>query len=236
MSFREDLEQLESRFRKFSAIGMDNILVEGNLDDGLAVNILEVSGTQPVISGNALRADCSLDDAYITKDWGSDRSDTWFTFDFALSADFLAIIFADFTGPDFIQCLASDDADVANMWIRAALGGCWACAGDSVVGPPAPIAEVWQTIEINVVTGDRRDFYVSGTFIHTMTEPYGVDSRKIVIGALSGFVKGVNYLKNIKVGTFRGGTDLFSDDFGSGDFSAWDSVYGDCTVVPDPYP
>ncbi len=44
------------------------------------------------------------------------------------------------------------------------------------------------------------------------------------------------YVTNVKAGTTLGGTDLFADDFSSGDTSAWTITSGDATVVANPFP
>ncbi len=47
---------------------------------------------------------------------------------------------------------------------------------------------------------------------------------------------GTAYHALVKVGTTRGASDVFEDDFADGSFDAWTTVVGDCVLVADPDP
>lgn len=101
---------------------------------------------------------------------------------------------------------------------------------------PAPVSDVYQTITYHWVKGGTVELHVDGALIWTDTNGDVDQAERIWLGqTFNADVTGVPVdFAYVKVGTTLGGDDLFSDDFESGDLSAWSSTTGDVTVVGDP--
>jgi len=59
-------------------------------------------------------------------------------------------------------------------------------------------------------------------------------ATRVAIGQLGGIGGWDIYLTSVKFGTTRGGSEIFSDSFISGDFSSWTGVQGDMSIVAYP--
>jgi hypothetical protein len=116
------------------------------------------------------------------------------------------------------------------------------------IGSPAganfelTLAEGWMHIEVQVTSGTSAECFVNGISIGTMNpvngSHAGATTLKLgflrVIGSNFGPTY-IAYYKNVKVGTTRGGGDVFADDLSGEDFSAWDSHAGGVSKVLDPF-
>lgn len=105
-------------------------------------------------------------------------------------------------------------------------------------------AETWIQLECHSLrvagTSYTSELYLNGALVlaHTQTLDYGAITV-IELGEVrareNGNTDDVSFYRNVKIGTTRGGTDILQDDFSTGDFSKWDSAYGDVTVVNSPF-
>jgi hypothetical protein len=112
---------------------------------------------------------------------------------------------------------------------------------DAEATAPTIIGSTWFHIELHFWKDNVVDLYVDGTLRVTVPEGSGSPSEVIMLGNFqNGAVTGdsTTYFKDVKLGTTRGGHDLFADDFGSGGVTNWTSTMataGTVTVVPIPY-
>lgn len=186
------------------------------------------------MANKVLRADASSLDASIEVDLGIDQSEVWVTLGLAYST---ATLIAPLNGVflrlwnaahDTIADQADTGNDGAQYWETFT-------AFDYV---PAPVAEIYQTVEVHLINGGATNLYVDGTLVGSGIDGIGVDVRFVNIGFMLNAPAdptNVFFIDNFKTGTTRGGSDLASDDFESGDLSAWTSTEGDVSVVEDPF-
>lgn len=99
---------------------------------------------------------------------------------------------------------------------------------------PAIVDSTWFTVELHCESGVANTGYVNGIQVWTHDPTAPGDVAIVQIGVTNN-TPGPFYIDEVKVGTTRGASDLFSDDFASGDFSLWDSTSGSPSVVSDPY-
>lgn len=114
---------------------------------------------------------------------------------------------------------------------------------DSYESGGTPTGDAYHLIEHHYVAGGDIDVYIDGTL--TLHIPSGgfVDVFGLRLGQ-DLYAEGADpdpgpdpiYFRHPRIGTTRGGSDVFADDFSSGDLSAWDLTVGDVSVVDDPYP
>jgi hypothetical protein len=113
-------------------------------------------------------------------------------------------------------------------------------SNDEQVGPPAPTTDTWQTCELHVLkTGSTLvEFYVEGTLVSSFTDAEATSIEAIGFGQNSNPASGdFVYIKDIKIGSTRHGTDLFVPDLTAGDPPAggWTCTVGFPVVVDDPF-
>lgn len=189
--------------------------------------------------GKVLKADGQVATAWAAIDLGSDQADVWIThqvyFDDAAvtwfmgsSPNFLdwwdnTADFATYTG--FINGLFVDEPPA---WSES--------AGSAEGGTPTP--NWWQGVEVHYQSDGTIDVYVGGVLVFSDVSTSGalrwIRAELDTFGATPA-PGAVVYIRDVKVGTTRGGSDLFADDFSSGDLAAWTSASGDVSVVDDPF-
>jgi hypothetical protein len=217
---------------------------EDATDAGLVFWMAMEPTDNPVLeSGMVLKADASVDNAFIYKDLGSANDEVWLTFDLAYAQAALDFWQLQPFGSAVIGSLMSADGlggDIEAPFVQYntpdfvfADGG----IGGEQGGTPA-VAETWQTLELHYKRADAvNELYVNGVlaYTHTHSPDSALDIRNILLGQYFAYgdVAEVVYIKNVKCGSSRGGTQFFAENFDS-DLSAWD-VTGDCTIVADPY-
>ncbi len=112
-------------------------------------------------------------------------------------------------------------------------------SGDS--STPSPLTQRWHHIEFHVNQGGTAHLYVDGVTAISGAMGFGVQFYYLQIGSwdnAAGFNVGADsiaYFANVKVGTTRGGAEVFSDDFLTNDLSAWTTTSGSVSVVANPY-
>ncbi len=100
------------------------------------------------------------------------------------------------------------------------------------------VADTWMTVEFHHVNGGASDVYINGTLDTSGADGGSGDVQWVALGQFLGGGEtppSVDYYKTFMIGSTRGSSDLFSDDFSSGTFDAWTLTVGDVSIVPDPF-
>ena len=183
-----------------------------------------------------LKADASSALAYVTGPAVS-ANDVWISFGLYLSAaalalwtdpgsgDYASLVEAYATGSDSIDLCDPD------------FGAYWIAAGGSGSTPP-PVALTWLDCEAHFNSVDGFiEFYINGTQVWTGSGSGGSNVTSFNLGVCPAGGAGaigagaIAYFRDVLVGSTRGASNLFSDDFSSGNLSAWSSETGDVSVV-----
>lgn len=190
----------------------------------------KVGGGGPV--ANVLKADTSSGDAYPDKFLASSYSEIWIKFQVyipqaTLDAGGQWDIYDTFSAFQSVQYLYPSTN--------------WSFNGHTTGGSgPVPLADQWVTIEAHSLSpSDEGELYINGSI--TPDASYNgttsQDVSEFICGEYNGAgTNSIVYIKNISLGTTRGASDIFSEDFSTNDFSNWDAVVGNCTIIPDPFP
>lgn len=196
---------------------------------------------------NLLKADTSAGDAFATKSFSA-LTDWYVEFDIVIPAATLAAIAADeFTGyfialgatlgsHDDGLFLTADHADGTTDTFAGGQCNAWTLAASAVPDNPngAVTPDVHHTIKVSHVSGTTT-WKLDGTTIFSFAQSLSLASLAVG-GQFANNVAGeVYYVAAVKVGTTDGGSDIFADDFSSGDLSAWDSTTGSASVVGDSF-
>lgn len=194
-----------------------------------------------------LRCDCGSgpgQDSYLEKNL-TFPSDFWVEFDLYAPTSTISALLASFS---FFSALFVAFPDPPAGW-----GDDGVFLGDGTsggLGPPADIqttgspsiventltSNSWHTVKFHV-SGTSISWYLDGGLLFTYTGgwspgdlsgSYGIDFGAIFAAQIPGEVY---FLDTVKIGTTDGGVDIFSDDFESGTFAAWDATFGDVSIV-----
>ncbi len=184
-----------------------------------------------------MKSDASIGDAYATADWGSPESELWVTFGLYLPAAALAYWAANGSPPRSGLLLKFDDG--FNEFLQLSDFGSGLRWTDFwVQSTDPPTGDTCLTVEHHYTNGGPIQVYVDGVLVISTTDLNLSEFSSISLGQDLAGAGGLNpdpdevvYIQYAKVGTVRGGSNLFSDDFSSGDFSAWSSTTGDVSVV-----
>lgn len=117
-----------------------------------------------------------------------------------------------------------------DSWVSDYVPTGYSGAFDNTV--PALAPDHWFLCEIHYNKATNCDVYVDGTTVFTSSITDTRQSNKSFLGQI--FAGCVVYFRDAKIGTTRGGTEIFSDDFSGGDLSNWTGSFGPVTVVEDP--
>lgn len=193
----------------------------------------------------ALKCDCSASDAYVSETLTMPGTGWYIQADLAVPAATLAALIAatDYGTASLISIALSptDDGfflgDFATAASLASPTAAWHNLGGGSAYPAIFPDDQFNTV-IAHYDGTNLHWIVNGTEIANYVESFATLSRNIRFGgwASNGVAGEIYYVTNVKIGTTLGGTDLFADDFSSGNTSAWTSTVGAATVVDDPYP
>src|SRR5213075_2638941 len=88
----------------------------------------------------------------------------------------------------------------------------------------------WHTYELHFTSSDTAELYIDGGSALATGAGDSHQARKITLGMVSGGTDpdSIIYIRNVKVGTTQGASDLFADDFSGGDLSNWTTTIGTC--------
>jgi hypothetical protein len=186
-----------------------------------------------------LKTDGSVAAASVRFDLPVDEPDVWVTFDLRFGAAALAFWNTGF-GSELM--VLDNPIAICEFFTLAGLPTDGYGTTNYTGSPANVIADVWALVEVHYENGVIVEVYVDGNLEASGVEPapggYGLhDVHSLIIGQYSPWPdpSSIDYYDNVKMGTTRGASDLFSDNFESGDLSAWSDVDGDCTVVPNPF-
>lgn len=179
--------------------------------------------------GNVLKVDGSLAEAWAEVDLGGDITEAWITWDELVDQPSFDI------GIDamFVTTLLNDDASVD---VQAGIDDAdWVTNTDSAAGA---VGGTWLPMEFHRVPTDPSDFYVDSAIVATADNPNpGNDIRFVKFGHIgTSNDPNITYQRNLKIGTTRGGDDLFAWPDTETDLSAFIETEGAVSVVADPVP
>ncbi len=181
---------------------------------------------------NVLKADTEVADAWAQIDLGSDQSDIWVTHGLYVPAAVVTSYLTAGGSGYFAGLRDSGDSDIGGAYIDGSgWGSFWDAPG------PAPVGDTCLLCEIHYVTSGTVDVYLESSLILSGPENTGLDVRFVNAGQTGAFIGPPNrfvYIPYFQIGTTRAGSELFADDFSSGNLSAWTSTFGDVSVVDGP--
>jgi hypothetical protein len=188
-----------------------------------------------------LKADCSSgSEAYVYKAF-AEQTDAWFTLEVWAGVATLDAYQPNWDASGSLLQILDDTNDLADAYylgdgdlLQTFLEYSW--SGD--YHDEDPIPETWQLLEVHVAGGAPLDFYVDGTLVDSSSWnlDVGVKPDRIYVGQRYGYLAdpaSIVYIDNVKVGTTRGGSEIFSDDFEDNTLDAWDATSGDVSVIDD---
>lgn len=181
---------------------------------------------------NVLR--CGLD-GWVNFDLITPLDDVWATFGMAQHADDLEVWTT--SGTTNSLFFEIDNADNSLFPVLLEVSGTdpgWDDQNGHTGSSPLPTAESWQDCEVHYKTDGTFDFYIGGVFVFNGSDFNDLAARTY-FGNYRSYNPSVVFFREVSIGTSRGASDLFFDDFSSGDLSAWTTVTGDATAVADPF-
>lgn len=188
-----------------------------------------------------MKADVSSADAYVTYDLPVDQSEVWLTLSCFWDAVAQAVWEAEEFSGDFGLLKAHNDvggtanANGASLGVQSAVNKWYQDRSASHFGPAAT-NDVTYLVEIHYSRGVTTAVYIDGTLIDTVVVDGDAirDVFQIQVGQANGTPNdpgAIAYIDDVKLGTSRGGTELFSADFDDGTFDAWTTTVGDVSLV-----
>lgn len=188
--------------------------------------------------GKVLKADATAAAAYVEFAFDSPAAEVWVTFDLLLPAAAIDLWTANGT-ENYVRLLSIESSDFVILQDPDVSGELWNGEGGVFGGEqgsiPAPTPDSWKTVEVHYQDGGLSEFFIEGATVWS-TSAYGSgDQTSIEFGVFdASFPGSFIYVGNVKIGSSRGASDYFSDDFSSGNLSAWYATSGDVSVVDDP--
>lgn len=182
-----------------------------------------------------LKSDGSISDAYVEKDLGASYPELWITVFALIDAASLTQWISDGHNQSLLALFGPGSVPQTDT-VLVTSAPAWSTGWGGTGGIPA--GDIWVLLEFRHVTSGSTELYINGSLVVAATDLSGVDSRIVQIGqqGVDGNAPSVVYYDDVKVGTTRGGSDLFSDDFESGGLTAWTTQIGDVSVVEAPIP
>lgn len=189
---------------------------------------------------NVLKADATVAEAYVEFDFfGSPHAEVWLTYKLAFDATSLAFWTANGSQPFAATRGTGAGHESAEVAFANPGSFSWILStADSVAASVA--ANTWVTCELHAKSDGTVGFYfggslvVSGVYTNHTTLKY-VEFGQTTTSDLVGSLGGVAYIDDVKVGTTRGASNIFADNFETGNLSAWSSTTGTVSVVSDPF-
>lgn len=203
------------------------------------VLVVDTPGTFTTGVGYALQADGSADEAYVEFDC-STQTEVWVTFRLKMSATGLTF----WTDPGagnfayLVNLQGTFIADTFDIGDEVTYGGFWNGNGGGEFGSvPAPVADTWVDCECHYQQGGLSEFFVDGITVWSTTAVGNGTVTVFQLGVFGPFNQtpgAIAYFDDVKFGTSRGGSDLFADDFSSGNLDAWTTTVGDVSIATVP--
>jgi hypothetical protein len=179
-----------------------------------------------------MESDASVADAFATKDWGSDENDVWLSFGLFFDSAALTFWNGDSGSGVFAGMLDNIDGPKCMLNVGVSVAGEWYFHGSANDSAGSAVAGAWNDCEMHFVNGGTCEFYVGGVLTASYTDG-GNTVTKIQMGQVGADPNAASIanIRNVKVGTTRHGSELFADNFATGDFTNWDSTSGTVTVI-----
>lgn len=164
-----------------------------------------------------------------------DQTDVWITFDILFAAAALAYWVANFGSPDLCSTIYSDDTTVLNL-VYVTTDPTWNSTPGPVEGGGTPTADTWQTVEFHRIQDGTCDVYVNDEIVASGDDTSGTPTTFVRVGLYQSFADASQMvlIRNFKVGTARGSSDLLPEGFDTEDLDTWTNLSGDVTIVSDP--
>lgn len=192
--------------------------------------------TRGSLGGRALKADGSAGEAYVEFDCSAEP-DVWVAFRLNLSAAGLAA----WTDPGvgnfayLLDLSGMFQADLLVIGDAVTYGDYWTGNGGSEQGSvPPPVADTWVDCEFHYEDGGLSEFFIGDVTVWSVPENGDGSVTRFKLGVFGPFAQSVGsvaYFDDVKFGTTRGGSELFADDFSSGNLDAWTTTVGDVSLV-----
>ena len=183
-----------------------------------------------------LKADSSVADAWVEIDLGSSHLEVWVTFRLSFSVD-AATFWEAYGSALLVTLLLADDTTFPDWMGAVGLGSSseWQIEGGQA-GNPVPVVQ--QKFELHHVRNGVSELYRDGVLLIAGTDTSSGGIRFVRVGEYQARQdpSQVVFFSSVKVGTTRGGSELFHDNFSSGNLDAWTTVVGDVAVVDDTPP
>jgi hypothetical protein len=186
-----------------------------------------------------LQCDAVHDSALVERDTGGTTySETWITADIAFDAAYLVGLLAQASPQIVLACLANTTGQQTLEITQDSGIAKWHWNGSPAMFAPAvPITAMqFYTVELHSTAGTPQltEVWIDGVSVGAIT----------VTGTLTGDIEffdvrgsggwtGKVYVDNYKIGSTRGASDIFSDDF-EGTLSGWGFVSADTSIIADP--
>jgi hypothetical protein len=191
-----------------------------------------------------MKADASSADAYAQFDFPSDEPEVWLTLSCFWDSVAQAVwALEEFSGDiSRIRCHTdgggSTNANGASIGVDAGTVKWYQDRAGSHFGPVA-VNDVTYLVELYYkqdTPDGTTEMYVDGTLIQSVLVDGStfLDAYRIFVGQSNGAPNDpgtIVYVDDVKVGTTRGGSEIFTDDFEDGTFDAWTSTTGDVSLV-----
>lgn len=216
------------------------------------ISIVKPGAEPPPLIGNVMKAFVPTgnetigptDWCMVRKNFTSTQSEVWISFDWAIDSATAGVFLVSGGGADVVATGSALNALYHTMFPEHNGSNYWYLSGgtDDEGALPVIVADTWFTIEFHFKqTTDLLELYVNGSLSVATTEGSGSPINHFMLGHMQNSPVAADasvYFKNVKAGTTRGASDLFADDFSSGDLSNWDVAqngHGTLSVVSDPY-
>ncbi len=190
-----------------------------------------------------LKADCHTADAYVSKTVTL-PSAWWIQADIGAGSAGLAALVAatDNHSADLINIVVSPTNEgfyLGDKLTTASLASPTSVSTELYTG--TPVANTFPADAMNRVIlhydGTTMFVTVGGRTLFSYAVTIASGSHAVRFGGINALhvASEFYYVTNVKIGTSEGGTDIFHDDFASGNTSAWTTTTGSATVIADPF-
>jgi hypothetical protein len=196
----------------------------------------------------ALKCDGTSSDAYVYKVLASDLDEFYLTFAIVLPSALISFIEAGNFSGEFYQLYDAADWSgggstfntIEGLFLNETDAKWWTDSSSGGDFGTAPAGDTGICVQTHIkVSTNEETVQINGT-------PFSVTASLSSWGSLHAFQLGYRftnadasekvYIYDVRLGTTgMGSSDVFADDFSSGDLSLWDGSVGAASVVTSPY-
>lgn len=193
---------------------------------------------------NVLQLDASANTYGVGVNLGSPQSDVWFSFYVAVNSTLLTWLLAQ-SANIFELCEINNAAQSVFVDLGYATpsgnfaGEAASPYSSHTFGSGIAAANQFYSVEIHVTPGSPPGYeaFLGGTSLGTFTSGVSLsDVQVIYLFAGGSAAGGLIYFDNFKIGTSRGASDLFADDFEGSLPGGWNQTYNSsvASIIADP--